>query len=536
MKNEINQKINYCGYCRKSSESEDRQVLSLESQADKVNKMAESLKIDISKENFFSESKSAKNTGNRPEFSKMTSRIEKGEISGIVVWHADRLSRNAIDSAILIDLMDRGKLVEIVTPAQTFRNTPMDKFMFMLACTQAKMENDKKGLDVKRGLETAAGRGILPTWAAIGYQNDKFLPKGEKRISKDPDSFELVKKMWQLMLTGTYSPLHIRKIANEEWGLKTKNNIKLGRTGIYWIFRNPFYCGEYEYPRGSGKWYHGMHEPMVTPEEFDRVQAILGKDGRPRPKSHIFEFTGMMRCGQCNSSITAETKTKRQKNGNVHTYIYYHCTKKKKENCTEGSLEVEELKKQIAEKIDSIEIPPEFHTFAMKWFQKENEKESITQKSIIGMQQKAYNATIEKLSNLVDMRAGGEISPDDFAKKQNEYITEKKKLKAVLEGVDNHIDKWNQTSDEMLTFIEKAQVKFKTGTIQTKKEILSTLGSNLIIKDKIISIDMEKSLFPMKKVSKKIKEIKEGLEPLNTEEKQRQFEQKCSKSPTMLRG
>lgn len=153
MENKTNTKIKYCVYSRKSTESEDRQVLSIDSQIDKTKEIANKLCVRIAQKDFLSESKSAKITANRPKFKEMVDRIEGGELNGIIVWHPDRLSRNAIDSAILIDLMDREKLVEIITPSQTFRNTPIDKFMFSLMCNQAKMENDKKGVDVTRGLE-----------------------------------------------------------------------------------------------------------------------------------------------------------------------------------------------------------------------------------------------------------------------------------------------------------------------------------------------------------------------------------------------
>lgn len=111
----------------------------------------------------------------------MLDKLERGDINAIVAWHADRLSRNAIDSALLVDMMDRGKLFEIVTPGQTYRNTPFDKFMFTLACTQAKMENDKKGIDVTRGLEKKAKLGIFPGPAPLGYLNDKYAEKGNKK-------------------------------------------------------------------------------------------------------------------------------------------------------------------------------------------------------------------------------------------------------------------------------------------------------------------------------------------------------------------
>ena len=533
MENKIDQKIEYSAYHRKSTESEDRQILSIDSQIDKSTEMAKSLGIRLKEENIFTESKSAKIANNRPEFRKMVDAIEKGKITGIIAWHADRLSRNAIDSAILVDLMDRNKLIEIVTPGQTFRNTPFDKFMFMLSCTQAKMENDKKAIDVKRGMAKAASMGNFPGVAPVGYINDPYLPKGQKHTSKDPERFEIVRKMWDLMLTGTATPLHIWKVATNEWGLTMRNGRKLSRNIIYWILRNPFYAGRFEYPRKSGNWHEGTYEPMITLEEYDRVQAMLGKKGNPRPKSHIFEFTGMMRCGECDGSITAELKTKRPKNGKVHTYVYYHCTKRVHKNCTQGSVEVGELKKQIAKEINSIEIPPEFHSFAMKWFISENEKEVSSQRVVLGANQKAYNASVAKLSRLTDMRASGEIEQEEFIKKQAQYLAEKNKFKKLLDGTDNRVDQWNQTSNEMLTFIEHAQERFNNGTLQTKRSILSTLGSNLIIKDKIISIDMEKSLFPMKKVSIEAKAIKERLEPLNTLEKQKQFEQMCSESPTM---
>lgn len=533
MKAEIDQKVIYGAYCRKSSEAEDRQILSIDSQIDEANAIAHKLGIHISKENFLTESKSAKDPYNRPEFTKMVGRIEKGEMTGIIVWHPDRLSRNAIESAVLIDLMDRKKLIEIVTPNQTFRNQPMDKFMFAFACIQAKMENDKKGIDVKRGMSKAASMGNFPGVAPIGYLNDKYLPKGQKHTSNDPERFDIVRKMWDLILTGNVTVLHVLKVATDDWGLRTLKGKKLSRSGIYWIFRNAFYAGSFEYPKGSGNWHQGTYTPMITLEEFDRVQAILGKRGSPRPKSHIFEFTGMMRCGECDGMITAETKVKRQKNGNVHTYVYYHCTKRVNTDCTQGCIEVDELKKQVAKEINTIEIPPEFHTFAMKWFRKENEKEASTRKVIIGTNQKSYNAVVKKLDTLLDMRASGEISPEDFAKKQSEYLAEKKEFKKNLDTTDARVDQWNRTSDEMLTFIERAQERFANGTLQTKRNILSTIGSNLIIKDKKLSIDMEKSLFPMKKISVAVKAIKERLEPLNTIEKQAEFERLCTQSPMM---
>ena len=526
-------KIRYCNYCRKSSESEDRQVLSIDSQKDEAIELADRHGVRVVET--LSESKSAKIPNNRPKFKEMVEKIEDGEINGIVVWHADRLSRNAIDSAVLIDLMDREKLVEIITPGQTFKNTPSDKFFLMFQCSQAKMENDKKGIDVTRGLEKKARMGIYPAPAPLGYLNNKYAEKGNKTIETDKERLPLIRKMIDLMLTGNYSPLKIREIATNEWGFRTPKGKKVGRSTIYRFFTNTFYYGKYEYPFKSGNWYDGTHEKVMTEEEYDQIQYLLGRKGRPRPKKHIFDFTGMMRCGECGASITAETKIKKQKNGNVHRYVYYHCTKRAHPDCSQGSIEEAELKKQIVAEIHSLEIPLEFHSFAMKWFRKENEKEVESRNVVVRSQEKAYKACLAKIDGLTDMRAGGEITPEEYKERKGRLIEEKRKLESLFNATGNRVDKWLETADEMFAFIEEAREKFNKGTLERRRAILSTLGSDLILKDKKLSISIEKSLFPLKRVTKEVSKIRKRLEPLNSLEKQREFDALCEQNPGVLR-
>ena len=304
--------LSYFIYCRKSSEDEERQVISNESQRDELNPLAKRDRLHIYEA--IEEDASAKLSGTRPRFNDMVKRIKKGEANAILCWHLNRLSRNAGDAALLIELMDQDRLLEIRTPGQTFKNSPGDKFLITLFCSQAKLENDNKGVDVERGLRKKATMGFYPGVAPMGYLNDKTKLRGERDLYNDPDRFSLVKRMWQMMLTGTYTPPQILTIANKEWGFRTRRTRKQGGnplsvSAIYHIFHNPFYYGWYEYPKGSSKWYEGKHEPMVTKAEFDHVQALLGKKGNPRSSKHLtFSFTGLIRCGECDGMITAEEK------------------------------------------------------------------------------------------------------------------------------------------------------------------------------------------------------------------------------------
>lgn len=529
MKQEII-KIKYFKYPRKSSEQEDRQVASIDSQIRELEEVTKRERLSIV--DVLEESHSAKYPG-RPIFNKMIERIEKGEANGLLVWNPSRISRNSVDTGKIIYLFDIGKLVEVRTPSQVFRNTPNDKFLLNLFCSQAKLENDNKGEDVKRGLRDRIRVGVFPGRAPVGYINDKYAERGTKTILVDPERFDTVRRMFGLMLTGNYTVAKMFRLVSKEWKFKILKGKSIGRNTLYHIFSNPFYYGMFEYPQGSGNWIKGIHKPIITEEEYDKIQIILGKKGKPRPKSHIFDFTGMMRCGECNGLITAIEKFKHQKNGNVHHYIYYYCSKRKNPNCSQGSIEAKELKRQINQKIKSLKIPNEFHTYALKWFRKENEKEAGSRNAVLASQQRAYNLCLKKIDGYMDMRAAQLIGDDDYNAKISPLKKEKAQLEELLNDTGDRVNKWMNVADELCTFVRDAVEKFNSGSLTTRKGILSTLGQNLLLKDRILQIDLEKSLLPMETISTEVSKIHKRLEPHKTKMKQGEFEHLYSQNPTV---
>lgn len=144
--------------------------------------------------------------------------------------------------------------------------------------------------------------------------NSKIEDRGNKTVLVDPERFPTVRRMWDLMLSGNYSPARIQKIANEEWGYRTRQSKKTGGkpisvSAVYKIFNDPFYYGVFEYPKSTGLWYKGQHEPMVTEAEFHRVQKLLHRNTNPRPhKEFDLPLRGLIKCGECSSSITAHFK------------------------------------------------------------------------------------------------------------------------------------------------------------------------------------------------------------------------------------
>ena len=193
---------------------------------------------------------------------------------------------------------------------------------------------------------------------------------------------------------------------------------------MYRILTNTFYYGENEFPIGSGNIYTGNHKPMITKDEYNKIQFLLGRQGRPRPKTHILAYTGLMRCAGCGARITAEEKWKHQKNGNVHHYIYYRCSGSQSPFCTEKSVEVKVLEKQIDEFLSKIEIPPEFHEWVIEELKKLHDKEKCSRNEILSSHRKKYEESVAKLDKLTNLLLEGNVPPDTYKIKEIELRVE----------------------------------------------------------------------------------------------------------------
>ena len=481
------------------------------------------------------ESYSAKRPG-RPVFNELVAAIERGHINALLTWSPNRISRNAIDTGIVIDLMDREKLLEIRTPSQTYSNTPNDKFLLGLFCGQAKLENDNKGIDVKRGLRTKAEQGIYPAPAPLGYLNDKFAERGNKTIVPDPERFELVRKMFDLMLTGRYTPPRILAIANEEWGFRTPLGHKMSRSNIYNIFSRPFYYGRFEYPVGSGNWYTGAHKPMITETEYRQIQALIRNSACPKPRRGglDFPYRGPLRCGECRAMITAEKKIKRQQNGNVHEYIYYHCTRRKDPSCKQPSLGEKNIEEQIERLLASIEIPEHVRVWGLEYIASRSQDSAADRQRVADNIRKTIDACERKLDALIDLRVDGELTEAEFAAKKEKLTREGEELRFRLERLECDPDAPTEAADRALSFAQHARSRFVEGDAGVRKEIYATLGSNLILLDKQLVFERSIWVRALERVAKEVRELQAKFEPRKTRMTQRYFADLYARSPGML--
>jgi len=339
--------IKYFIYCRKSTEEEERQILSIEAQIQELRDYAEQNNLFVIKE--FTECKTAKEPG-RPIFNQMLSEIEQGNASGILAWNPDRLARNSIDGGRIIYLVDTEKIESLKFPTFWFDTTPQGKFMLSVAFGQAKYYTDNLRENILRGIRQKLRRGEFPAKAPLGYFNEPRL----RTIEPNKTTFKKVKQSLIAFASGNYTLTQIQA-KMFSLSLVGKDGSPLHLSSIEKILKNPFYYGMFLY---RGELVQGSHQSMISKKLFDKIQKALIDNGKPRKKKIKQEliFKNFAICGECGYQITGETHTK--KSGLI--FNYYRCTKKSKVKiCNEGFLRDSELEKQVLEKTQKVSLPDE---------------------------------------------------------------------------------------------------------------------------------------------------------------------------------
>lgn len=328
--------------------------MSIDSQLAEMRALADRDGLDVVCE--LRESHSAKDSGRRPVYNQMLKGLASNEYDAILTWAPDRLSRNAGDLGAIVDLMDQGKLLHIKTFSQTFTNNPNEKFLLMILCSQAKLENDNKSINVKRGIKAKCEMGWRPGVAPLGYINRTF--GGVSDIIPDPERYELITEAFHKASQG-WSGRRIKEWLDEQ-GVTTRNGKPVPVSSLLAMLTNPFYYGEFQYPEGAdAKWYKGAHKPLISKDLFDEIQQTRGiNKGLWGTKQ--FAFRGLIKCGQCGAEFTAQEKFKKLKNGEFNRHVYYNCTRRIDPNCTEKYINEKDLciilQKIIEKNYDDIHV------------------------------------------------------------------------------------------------------------------------------------------------------------------------------------
>ncbi len=506
--------LKYFLYARKSSESEDKQVASVSSQIKELQYLAKQNNLNIL--DILTEEKSAKAPG-RPVFNQMMEDIQKGKAQGIICWKLDRLARNPVDGGQIGWLLQQS----IIKHIQTYQREyfPTDNVLMMnLEFGMANQFILDLSVNTKRGLRSKAEKGWLPNKPPIGYLNNKYNLPNLPPIYNDQERFSLMRQLWDILLEKQCS-INTLYQKSLEIGLVTDKGKPIARSKFYLLFKNPFYYGCFSW---NGVLYPGNHEPMISKSEYDFAQEIISGNKPSFYNIHVFAFTGMMKCGECGAGITAENKTKHQKNGNVHHYTYYHCTKRINPNCSQKTIRDSKLEKQIIEILEKIEIPSTFHQWAIKYLKEEQCKETVDREKILSSQQKRLDTSKKKLNSLFEMRLNGELEASEYIQRKGKLEEEKQRYEQLVADNNHRFDTWLDTAEKLFSFAETAKKRFESGNLV--REILACLGSNLILMDRKLNVQLQEPLSIFTKYAPELKVLHNRLEPPQNKSEQEVIE------------
>ncbi len=459
--------MKYIIYCRKSTESEDRQVLSLESQENELKQLAEKQNFPIVK--ILQESMSAKEPG-RPIFNEMIKMINSGKADAILCWKVDRLTRNPVDGGQIQWLLQNNKIKCI----QTFEKSYFPNDNVLLMSIEQAMANQyirDLSMNVKRGNREKLARGEWPNNAPFGYLNDKI----NKTIIVDPILSKYVIRIFELYATGGNGLWDISNILFKE-GLRTKSSKQVLISHIKRILVNPFYMGVMT---RDGKFYNGNHKPLISKETFDKAQYVAENRLRPKAKRLFFPLRGFLKCENCGCMLTASLKKGHQ---------YYYCTNGKK-ICGEHKsyLRENDLYLKTSEIFKKLHFSERKIELMYKASKERLNLDADYSKNILETLQLSLESLKTKETKLLDTFLAEQISKELYDQKVLEILNERVVVKKQIEEARKRQPAFTLEPVKKVFLDASVSAKeFLEGDDLKKRKIIENLLWNFSIKDKNI--------------------------------------------------
>jgi len=457
--------MKYILYARKSTEEDDRQVLSIEAQLVELQEYAAKEKLEIVAS--LCEAKTAKEPG-RIKFAEMLAILEAGKADGIISWHPDRLARNSVDGGKIIHFVDRGLIKSLKFPTFWFEPTPQGLFMLNIAFGQSKYFVDNLRENVKRGLRQKIRNGVWPGWAPVGYTNN---PK-TRAIDIDPDKSLKVRKVFELYATGNYT---LYSLANwcEKNDLKGNLGKKIRIGNIQKNLQNIFYLGLMKW---KGEIFEGQHEPLISKKLFDKCQEVMAKRGKVQEvRKHHFAFLGLMKCASCGCSITGE----QQKGHN-----YYRCTKKKGLCQEKHYLREETLTEQIKSFLQKVSLSSQDTEKVLAALDSEQDKARNDARAEVSFLKEHLAQVETKLQKLLDVYLADALSTEEYVAKKQSLLSQKMSLNEKITDFETKGLSWLEPAREFVKSLNQAANLVDTDNLSELPTFLKTIGSNHVLENR----------------------------------------------------
>ncbi|MEI6650778.1 MAG: recombinase family protein [Candidatus Moraniibacteriota bacterium] len=460
--------MKYVIYARKSTESEDRQAISIQSQIFEMQEVAKRDGYEVVK--IFQESKSAKKPG-RPVFAELLDFIATGKAEGILCWKIDRLSRNPVDEGTIKWMLQN----ETIKRIRTFDREYNPEDNVVIASIEFSMANQyirDLSKNVKRGLNEKARIGEYPGSRPIGYMTD---PKSRHMIP-DPAFAPFIDRAFRLYAT---TNIATDKLADQlyEEGFRSRAGNKVGKSTMHRILTNPIYAGLFYW---KGQLHHGNHEPIVALQMYEEVSGRLNKKKWLSAETRRpFPYRGHLVCAECGLKVTAEIQK-------GHTY--YRCTKSKGvHNCSQPYIREEVMETLISESLELASFNDEIRECIV-----EATKTRLAHRvqMEIETEERLRNELRElkkRKDSLLEKYIADTIPVEMFNEKNEQFVTEEAGIMEKIQNVRSTGMQLTEEIETIVNYMATVHDAFKDGDENRQKEILEISSSNIGIKDRKIA-------------------------------------------------
>ncbi len=467
-------KPKYFLYARKSTEDDDRQVMSIEAQLFELREYARKENLEILAE--FQESKSAKTPG-REIFGELMAQVERSEGVGILAWHPDRLARNSIDGGRIVYGVDTRKIVSLRFPTFWFEPTPQGLFMLQVAFGQSKYYSDNLSENIKRGVRQKLRRGEWLNRAPFGYQNNPRI----RNIEPHPTNARIVKIAYEEYAKGTHALVSLAQFL-ADLGVFTKNGTPLAKISIKRMLTHRVYLG---FVKHGTEWFDGNFEPILSPALFEAVQSIVSGKARPRHRKikHDFPLTDLFRCAECSGMISAQWAT--GKSGG--RYRYYRCSKKRG-RCTQPYVQESELADKIRARLQTISLSDRYTDHMLKMVDESEKTDKTASQSEIHHLSSRIKADEGRMEKLVSAYLDNDVPKDIYLKRKDTIMRSLAALREELKDVERGRKNRVEPLRGFVLDLKQATILSSSDDLDEIRTFVKKVGTNPILRNKTLHL------------------------------------------------
>jgi len=450
--------------------------VSLEAQREAITAFASRHNLSITR--WFEEKQTAAKQG-RPMFNEMLSALKRGKADAMVTHRVDRSSRNAFDWAKIGELSDRGIDIHFASDDLDFRSRGGRLTAEIQAVIAADYVRNLREETLK-GMNGRLKQGLYPFRAPIGYVD---TGKGQAKTF-DPVRAPLVRQAFELYATRQYSMKTLLPKL-QGMGLTNRSGGRLSLHGLETLLDNPFYVGVIRIKR-TGQTYPGVHERLISPSLYERVQEIKSGKAGPKVTKHNHLYRGLFRCGLCVGPMVPELQK---------GIVYYRCPVKV---CDTKTVREDQLAAAIETCLAAAELTADNARDARahieRWVQDAKQNSEIT-----GLKLRQDNLT-ERQHRLTDALVDGLIDKDTFNDRKQALLLEEEALRQEQTESTNQAAK----ADHLRTIIEltkSLKQSHEMADRAQKRRIVETTTSNRCVIGKSVYLEPQDWLREVKNLA-----------------------------------